>query len=86
MYEFVGRLMAGAIQSDEHIVVPLPPYVWRKIAGAPCSQRDYCLSIDESLANYAKMTFFDRETFEVRLGTSHLPKPVVAGRRGRGGC
>jgi hypothetical protein len=42
--------------------------VWRKIAGAPCSHRDYCLSIDESLANYAKMTAFDRETFEARVG------------------
>jgi hypothetical protein len=31
MYEFVGRLMAGAIQSDEHIVVPLPPYGPRRL-------------------------------------------------------
>lgn len=28
LYEFVGRLMAGAIQTDENIVVQLSPFVW----------------------------------------------------------
>ena len=65
MFEFVGRLMAGAIQSDENIVVPFPPYIWRKFAGAPCTESQYCKGIDESVANYSQMTAYDEETFEM---------------------
>ena len=37
MYHFLGRLMAGAIQSAESLVVRWPPFVWKKIARYPVS-------------------------------------------------
>ena len=55
MFDFVGRLMAGAIQSEGSIVVPFPPFIWRKFAGAPCSLSQYCKGIDESVANYSQV-------------------------------
>ena len=35
MYQFIGRLMAGAIQSAESLAVRWPPFVWKKIARFP---------------------------------------------------
>ena len=35
MYNFIGRLMAGAIQSAESLAVRWPPFVWKKIARFP---------------------------------------------------
>ena len=34
LFEFVGRLMAACILSEERLVVNLPGYIWMKIAGA----------------------------------------------------
>ena len=41
MYEFVGRLMAACILSEERLVVTLPTYIWKKIAQIPTTIDDY---------------------------------------------
>jgi E3 ubiquitin-protein ligase HERC1 len=53
MYQFIGRLMAGAIQSAESLAVRWPPFVWKKIARFPVTLEDYAGSIDTSALNYA---------------------------------
>ena len=63
-YEWLGRLMSAAIQSDENIVVSFPPYVWKKIAHYPVTVADYKVSIDACLSSYEAMLTMDEETFE----------------------
>ena len=63
-YEFVGRLMAAAIQSDESIVLQFPPFVWKKIARFPVDSAEYIRSIDAYLSSYDAMLTMDDETFE----------------------
>jgi hypothetical protein len=41
MYEFVGRLMAACILSEERLVVTLPTYIWKKLAQIPVTLEDY---------------------------------------------
>lgn len=41
MYEFVGRLMAACILSEERLVVTLPSYIWKKLAHIPVTLDDY---------------------------------------------
>ena len=74
MYEFVGRLMAGAIQSDENIVVSLPPFVWRKIAGAPCTAQQFAAGISSSLKNYIACADMDADTFEFCCNTYEIQR------------
>ena len=63
-YEFVGRLAAAAIQSDENIVLQFPPFVWKKIAHFPVDAIEYERSIDVHLSSYKAMLTMDAETFE----------------------
>lgn len=53
-YEFMGRLMAAAILSDEYFLVQLPPMVWKQIAGMKIGESDlreiallWCRSMDQ---------------------------------------
>ena len=41
MYEFVGRLMAACILSEERLVVILPTLIWKRLAGIPVTLEDY---------------------------------------------
>jgi hypothetical protein len=41
MFEFVGRLMAACILSEERLVVNFPGYIWKKIANVPVTLDDY---------------------------------------------
>ena len=66
-FEFVGRLMAAAIQSDENIVVNWPPFVWKKVCMQSPSAEDYSKGIDASLGCYDTMLtddFADPEMFD----------------------
>lgn len=63
-YEFVGRLAAAAIQSDENVVLQFPPFVWKKIAHFPVDAIEYERSIDVHLSSYKAMLTMDAETFE----------------------
>jgi hypothetical protein len=69
MFEFVGRLMAGAVQSEENIVVLLSPFIWRRIAGAPCTTDYYVRGVSVSLRNYLSCAAMDAETFEFCCNT-----------------
>jgi len=51
--EFMGRLMAAAILSDEYLLLQLPPMVWKQIAGIQIVESDlreiallWCRSMD----------------------------------------
>lgn len=53
-YEFVGRLMAAAILSDESLPLQLPPMVWKQIAGMRTCENDlreidltWCRNMDQ---------------------------------------
>eukprot|EP01047_Picozoa_sp_COSAG01_P008865 COSAG01_NODE_357_length_18296_cov_18.974615_10_plen_661_part_00 len=72
MYAFVGRLMAGAIQSEENIVVSLSPFIWRKIAGAPCTVQQFAQGVSSSLTNYLKCADMDADTFEFCCNTYEI--------------
>jgi E3 ubiquitin-protein ligase HECTD3 len=74
LFEFVGRLMAGAIQTDENIVVQLSPFVWRRIGGAPCTVEQYTSGVSQSLVNYLKCADLDEETFEFCCNTYSLQR------------
>lgn len=52
-FEFVGRLMAGAIQTEENVVAYWPPFVWKLLSGFTPSEADYASGIDQSVATYA---------------------------------
>lgn len=68
-YEFVGQLMAGAIQTMETIAVKWPGFVWKKIARFPCSVEDYCTGIDESVARYSHVAdVASQDEFELSYG------------------
>ena len=49
-YEFMGRLMAAAILSDESLPLQLPPMVWKQIAGMKTTDQDV-REIDVSWCN-----------------------------------
>merc|ERR1712023_600007 len=68
MYEFVGRMMTGAILSEENIVVNLAPFFWQKIGGAPASLAMYIEGVDLSLESVKEMLTYDGETFEAIFG------------------
>jgi hypothetical protein len=40
VYEWVGRLCAAAILSDESLVMRFPPVVWKLLGGAEVSMED----------------------------------------------
>eukprot|EP01050_Picozoa_sp_SAG11_P007594 SAG11_NODE_639_length_8017_cov_4.086259_3_plen_167_part_00 len=67
MQEFLGRLMAGAILSDENIVLHIPPFVFKKLVGYPCTLEDYCRSIDQSVAKYSEISLCSRDEFELQF-------------------
>ena len=60
--------VAGAILSEEHLVLNLAPFYWQKIAGAPASLTTYCTGVDESLRNVPAMLTEDEATFESIFG------------------
>eukprot|EP00658_Telonema_sp_P-2_P042287 TRINITY_DN30343_c0_g1_i1.p1 TRINITY_DN30343_c0_g1~~TRINITY_DN30343_c0_g1_i1.p1 ORF type:complete len:413 (+),score=89.44 TRINITY_DN30343_c0_g1_i1:45-1283(+) len=53
-FEFVGRLMAAAVLSDESLPLRLPPIVWKQISGMHISEQDlrdvdliWCRNMDQ---------------------------------------
>eukprot|EP00656_Telonema_subtile_P005025 TRINITY_DN12284_c0_g1_i1.p1 TRINITY_DN12284_c0_g1~~TRINITY_DN12284_c0_g1_i1.p1 ORF type:complete len:1939 (+),score=482.72 TRINITY_DN12284_c0_g1_i1:116-5932(+) len=53
-YEFMGRLMAAAILSDESLPLRLPPIIWKQLAGMKTAQQDlreidivWCRNMDQ---------------------------------------
>jgi hypothetical protein len=71
MYEWVGRLCAGAILSEESLLLRFPPLVWKLIGGAEASMDD----LQELDAFFLKNTLkivdqinpgepMDKDTFE----------------------
>ena len=65
-FEFVGRLMAGAIQTQENIVVAWPPFVWQLLAGYSPTEQEYAASIDLSVATYADIGSCSADEFELQ--------------------
>ena len=74
LYEFVGRLMVGAIHTDENLVLQLSPFVWRKISGAACTVEQFTSGISSSLLNYMQCADMDEETFELCCITYSLQR------------
>jgi hypothetical protein len=74
LYEFVGRLMVGAIHTDENLVLNLSPFVWRKISGAVCTVNQFTSGISSSLLNYLQCADMDEENFEFCCNTYSLQR------------
>eukprot|EP01052_Picozoa_sp_SAG31_P015585 SAG31_NODE_1006_length_10432_cov_3.272718_2_plen_538_part_00 len=72
-YEFVGQLMAAAIQSQESVVVKWPTFVWKTIAHFPCKLEDYSSSIDESVLRYTDVAKdMTSEEFDLLYGDNFV--------------
>lgn len=54
IYEWIGRLCAAAIVSDESLVLRLPPLVWKLLGGAEVGQEDL-EEVDVYFCNLMKM-------------------------------
>ena len=40
-FEFLGRLMAGCILSAERVVINMPAFYWKQLAGVPTTIEEY---------------------------------------------
>ncbi|XP_077981106.1 E3 ubiquitin-protein ligase HECTD3-like isoform X2 [Glandiceps talaboti] len=81
-YEWIGQLMGGCLRSKEHLVLALPPYVWKHLAGERVSwSRDF-ITVDAAEVKLIEtIESMDKETFEANFAEELTYTVVLSNHR-----
>ncbi|XP_070563097.1 E3 ubiquitin-protein ligase HECTD3-like isoform X2 [Ptychodera flava] len=67
-YEWIGQLMGGCLRSKEHLVLALPSYVWKQLAGERVSWARDFITVDAAEVKLIEtIESMDRETFDANF-------------------